>query len=111
MMNMPASVRRRRQHRSDDEQDRVDDQHPSLREVLGELHREHRAERVRGVGQAGAEAQRLQAMWSCLAMIGVNGPSAADKARYGTSANMTMAATAGYRPASGPWRISSPRSR
>ncbi len=38
-------------------------------------------------------------------MIGVSGPSAADSARYGISASITMAATAGYRPASGPWRI------
>ena len=44
-------------------------------------------------------------MCSCLAMIGVSGPSAADSARYGISANITIAATAGYRPASGPWRI------
>ena len=45
-------------------------------------------------------------MCSCSEMIGTSGSSAADSARYGISASVTMAATAGYRPASGPWRIS-----
>ncbi len=39
---------------------------------------------------------------SCLAMIGVNGASAADNARYGINANITITATAAYRPARGP---------
>ena len=50
-----------RQHRPDDEQHRVADQHPALRQVLGELNRQHRAHRVGGVAQARAEAHRLQA--------------------------------------------------
>ena len=45
-------------------------------------------------------------MCSCSEMIGTSGSSAADSARYGISASVTMAATAGYRPARGPWRIS-----
>jgi hypothetical protein len=44
-------------------------------------------------------------MWSCLLMMGVNGPSAADNAKYGINANITIVATAEYRPASGPWII------
>ncbi len=50
-----------RQHRPDDEEHRVDDQHPALRQVLGELHGEHRAHRVGGVAEARAEAHRLHA--------------------------------------------------
>ena len=41
-------------------------------------------------------------MCSCLPMIGVSGPSAAESARYGISASITIDATATYRPASGP---------
>jgi hypothetical protein len=41
-------------------------------------------------------------------MIGVKGPSAADKAKYGINANITIVATAEYRPARGPWIIASP---
>ena len=48
----PRDPGRRRQHRSDHQQRRIDDQHPSLRQVLGELDRQHRAGRVGGVGQA-----------------------------------------------------------
>ena len=50
-----------RQHRSDDEQRRVDHQHPALRQVLGKLDRQHGAHRIGGVGQAGAKAHGLQA--------------------------------------------------
>jgi len=48
-------------------------------------------------------------MCSCSEMIGTSGSSAADSARYGINAKVTMAATAGYRPARGPWRISCDR--
>src|SRR5579875_2952734 len=41
-------------------------------------------------------------------MIGVIGPMAADRARYGISADMTIAAAAGYRPARGPRNRRSP---
>src|SRR5438445_799062 len=47
-------------------------------------------------------------MCRSLVMNGVIGPSAADSARYGISANITIAAAAGYRPASGPCLIAMP---
>ena len=43
---------RGRQDRADHEQRRVAEQHPALREVLGELDGQHRAHRVGGVRQA-----------------------------------------------------------
>src|SRR5690242_7704083 len=45
-------------------------------------------------------------MCSCWEMIGATDPSAADSARYGTSAQTTIVAAAGYLPASRPCRIS-----
>jgi hypothetical protein len=49
------------QHRPDHEQHGVADQHPALRQVLGELNRQHRAHRIAGIAQAGAETHRLRA--------------------------------------------------
>src|ERR1041385_6567222 len=44
-------------------------------------------------------------MWRSRAIRGATGCSAADNARYGTSAKITIVAPAGKRPASGPCRI------
>ena len=43
----------------DREDHRVGEQHPALWQVLGELDREHRADGVGRIPQAGAEAHRL----------------------------------------------------
>ena len=58
---------RGREDRADHEQHGVADEHPALREVLGELDGQHGADRVGGVGEAGAEAQRLLAHVQLLA--------------------------------------------
>ena len=54
-------LRRRCEHRPHDEHDRVDEQHPALRQVLGELDRQHRADGVGRVAQARTQAHRLGA--------------------------------------------------
>ena len=54
-------LRRGREHRPHDEHHRVAEQHPALRQVLGELDRQHRTDRVGGVAQARTQAQRLGA--------------------------------------------------
>ena len=56
-----GALRRGAEDRADHEQHRVGDHHPALRQVLGERHGEHRPDGVRRVGEAGAEAHRLQA--------------------------------------------------
>ena len=58
---------RGREDRADHEHHGVADEHPALREVLGELDGEHGANCVGGVGEAGAEAQRLLAHVQLLA--------------------------------------------
>jgi hypothetical protein len=52
---------RRLDDRAGEQQHRVAEQHPALREVLGEHHGEHGADGVGGVAQSGAQAQRLGA--------------------------------------------------
>jgi hypothetical protein len=49
--------------------------------MLGELHRQDRAERIAGVGQAVADAERLLLVCSDVAMIGVSESSAPDRPR------------------------------
>ena len=55
---MPAFCAEAREHRTDNQRDRVDQQHPALGQVLGELDGQHGAQRVGGVAQPGAEAER-----------------------------------------------------
>jgi hypothetical protein len=49
-----------RQHRADDQGSGVCNQEPALRQQLRQLHREHCADGIAGVGQAGPEAERLR---------------------------------------------------
>ena len=53
--------RRRGQYRSSHQQGGVDEHHPALGQVLGELDGQHRADRVAGIGQAPGQAQLLRA--------------------------------------------------
>ena len=101
---------RGREDRADHEQHRVAEQHPALREVLGELDGQHRAHRVGGVCQAGAQTERLHAHVQLLADDRCQWAEAPRRARGTGSARASpCAATAGYRPASGPWRSARPR--
>ena len=60
-MNIPAFLRGGGQYRSDDEDHCIRQQHAALRQVLGELDREHRADRIGGVAEARTQAHHLRA--------------------------------------------------